>query len=167
MKSRLAKCAKLFQEALHVRTDVLKEQSTRRSKFSHTGQSPMIQINSPLFVRAPPQASPVRTNGTKTPLMSQQPTTTPNQPPPIQQPQQPPLLFPGGDGRPDTKLRRRAAPGGGVNNNPYQSVSQVQMQYNSNDSQTRLNNATQVESVIAELSGMYSRMANLVAEQVC
>lgn len=34
-----------------------------------------------------------------------------------------------------------------------------------NSAQDRLNNATQVESTIVELSGMYARMANMVAEQ--
>ncbi|KAF1314427.1 Syntaxin 5, partial [Globisporangium splendens] len=64
LKSRCAKSAKLFhevlmfstlpfcvQQALQQHTAAIKERSSRRSKFSHGGASPMVHINAPLFSR--------------------------------------------------------------------------------------------------------------------
>jgi hypothetical protein len=33
---------------------VIRERSTRRSKFSHGGASPMVQLNAPMFARTAP-----------------------------------------------------------------------------------------------------------------
>lgn len=110
----MSKCAKTFQNALQIRTNVLKQQSSRRSRFSHAGKSPMIQLNSPLFKR-PAAPVPVEEKG----LRRRQPVQE-------QQQQQRPSMY---------------------------------------THQSRVESASQVESTIVELSGMYTRMANMVAEQ--
>lgn len=51
LRQKLGSHTKKFQEALSVRTGVLKEQSSRRSRFSHNRSRPRVQLDSPLFAK--------------------------------------------------------------------------------------------------------------------
>ncbi|TYZ64282.1 hypothetical protein PybrP1_013115 [[Pythium] brassicae (nom. inval.)] len=178
LKARCAKSVKLFHQALQQHTAAIKERSSRRSKFSHGGASPVVHLNAPLFARtaggsqgAPaqqragdPALQPLLAGGSEPPrngaLASSANPLAGNPEPPV----------------PGVGLRRRAGNlgaspfmqqqptvpgnGGGVNGG------QQAMQYHARqDAQTRYQNAVQVESTIVEITGMYTRMATMVAEQ--
>lgn len=122
----------------------------------------MIQLNSPLFAPPPVKPAPPRAqNGNRLPPNHEQNLTT--HPAPQSSSTRP------------MGLRRRGPgpePGGGNYEPLHQSSNiglqqdQQQRRHQSGQSaQARLQNANQVESTIVELSSMFSRMANMVAEQ--
>ncbi|GLE04558.1 hypothetical protein PINS_up013513 [Pythium insidiosum] len=176
LKSRCAKSVKQFHQALQQHTATIRERSTRRSKFSHGGTTPMVQLNAPLFSRTPTPPPMASTNSfrrsadpAKTPLLNDQreandpdasgSTAAPypmNAPPP-----------------PTVGLRRRQ---GNLGASPFMQQQRPpptgggappqMMQYHPRqDAKTRYQNASQVESTIVEITGMYTRMATMVAEQ--
>ncbi|CAI5745619.1 unnamed protein product [Peronospora destructor] len=178
LKSRCAKSVKVFHHALQQHTAAIRERSSRRSKFSHGGGNPMVHINAPLFSRT----SATGVNGHQVMPTSNSVPLQPlrNQPPRqsaagngFQAPPAPttgaapslnsPALEPG--------LRRRANLGSSLfmqqRTAPLGSAAGMQQQQYRprEDAQTRYNNAAQVESTIVEITGMYTRMATMVAEQ--
>lgn len=164
----------IFQHALQQHTAAIKERSSRRSKFSHGGASPMVHINAPLFART--AATPQGGAPMKRPSdLSMQPL------PGNREPQQQaangsqslnPYSRHAADAAVNTEpqmpgvgLRRRAAnlgaspfmqqqsaaPGGGGGNGGQQA-----MQYHARqDGQARLHNAVQVESTIVEVLSLW------------
>uniref|UniRef100_K3X8M1 t-SNARE coiled-coil homology domain-containing protein n=1 Tax=Globisporangium ultimum (strain ATCC 200006 / CBS 805.95 / DAOM BR144) TaxID=431595 RepID=K3X8M1_GLOUD len=180
LKSRCAKSAKLFHQALQQHTAAIKERSSRRSKFSHGGASPMVHINAPLFSRTgaiPQGGTPLAkrpSDPSLQPLLgSRGPQPSGNTPSAFQSNlgnslsannAEPPMP-------PTAGLRRRA---GNLGASPFMQQqptapgngSHQAMQYHQRqDAQTRYQNAMQVESTIVEITGMYTRMATMVSEQ--
>ncbi|DAZ99411.1 TPA: hypothetical protein N0F65_004044 [Lagenidium giganteum] len=182
LKSRCAKSAKKFHQALQQHTATIRERSTRRSKFSHGGASPMVQINAPLFTRtaAPPAQQPQfaappagnrAADAAKQPLLGPETRRAPTPPKPF--PQNGHAIPPAESHSPGAGLRRRA---GNLGASPFMQqqrqpmgqnggMQQQAVYYPRQDAQTRFQNAQQVESTIVEISGMFSRMATMVQEQ--
>lgn len=181
LKSRCAKGVKAFHQALQQHTAAIRERSTRRSKFSHGGGNPMVHINAPLFSRtgsagvnghqvlptnngAPLQPQRHQPPGRSTAASGFQASPAPTPP----KPGAAPALSPPAPG---AGLRRRgnlgASPFMQQRTTPPGSGAGVQQQQYRprEDAQTRYNNAAQVESTIVEITGMYTRMATMVAEQ--
>ncbi|KAH7479614.1 hypothetical protein KRP22_010360 [Phytophthora ramorum] len=178
LKSRCAKSVKAFHQALQQHTAAIRERSSRRSKFSHGGGNPMVHINAPLFARTGSgvnghQVLPTNNGAAATPFRSPQP----RQPAAGSGFQAPPApMKPGAApaqslSAPGAGLRRRANLGASPfmqqrTTPPGSGVGMQQQQYRPReDAQTRYNNAAQVESTIVEITGMYTRMATMVAEQ--
>nr|CCA14188.1 conserved hypothetical protein [Albugo laibachii Nc14] len=165
LKTRCAKSAKRFHAALQRHTEMIKAQSTRRSRFSHAGASPVVRINTPLFARPNATKSAASSVGdaTKKHLGQIIPTAGNAQNANTTSPSTEPLK---------TGLRRRGqveqSEPSSFSEKPFSGSSakqSMQIYTRRGDSQTRYQNASQVESTIVEISGMYSRMANMVAEQ--
>ncbi|KAE9046487.1 hypothetical protein PR003_g1876 [Phytophthora rubi] len=182
LKSRCAKSVKAFHQALQQHTAAIRERSSRRSKFSHGGGNPMVHINAPLFSRTGGSAGvnghqvlPTNNGAPLQPLRSQPPAQSTAgsgfQVPPAATPTKPgaaPALSPPAPG---AGLRRRGNLGASPfmqqrTTPPGSGAGMQQQQYRPReDAQTRYNNAAQVESTIVEITGMYTRMATMVAEQ--
>ncbi|KAG7392644.1 Syntaxin-5 [Phytophthora pseudosyringae] len=181
LKSRCAKSVKTFHQALQQHTAAIRERSSRRSKFSHGGGNPMVHINAPLFSRTGAagvnghQVLPTNNGAPLQPLRHQPPGQSAAgsgfQAPPAPTPTKPgaaPALSPPAPG---AGLRRRANLGASPfmqqrTTPPWSGAGVQQQQYRPReDAQTRYNNAAQVESTIVEITGMYTRMATMVAEQ--
>uniref|UniRef100_A0AAV1V0Q3 t-SNARE coiled-coil homology domain-containing protein n=1 Tax=Peronospora matthiolae TaxID=2874970 RepID=A0AAV1V0Q3_9STRA len=184
LKARCAKSVKAFHHALQQHTASIRERSSRRSKFSHGGGNAMVHINAPLFTRTTTsggngrQVVPTDGRAPLQPLRDQQlcqsttdgsgpqklPASSPT-------PTKPGTMLLSGSLDSGPGLRRRANLGA----NPFMQQrtplpggagGMQQQQYRPReDAQTRYNNAAQVESTIVEITGMYTRMATMVAEQ--
>ncbi|KAI9906318.1 hypothetical protein PsorP6_003797 [Peronosclerospora sorghi] len=188
LKSRCAKSVKAFHHALQRHTAAIRERSSRRSKFSHCGGNPMVHINAPIFPRT------VAAGATKHQVVPSN-SGLPLHPPQNQSHRQPLAgsgfqsqfaLTPTNSGigmmlttvlvtelvncehaapalsSPATELglRRRSNLGA----TPFMQQ-RLRLASNFEDAQTRYSNAAQVESTIVEITGMYTRMATMVAEQ--
>ncbi|KAG2804696.1 hypothetical protein PC118_g5422 [Phytophthora cactorum] len=162
LKSRCAKSVKAFHQALQQHTAAIRERSTRRSKFSHGGVNGHQVLPTSNGAPLQPQRNlpPGRSaagSGFQAPLA---PTPT--------KPGAAPALSPPAPG---AGLRRRANLGASPfmqqrTTPPGSGAGMQQQQYRPReDAQTRYNNAAQVESTIVEITGMYTRMATMVAEQ--
>lgn len=185
---RLSKCAKNFQNSLEKRTNVLTQQASRRSRFSHMGNSPMVQIQTPMFKRqhenGAKDANGAEKNVLETrrnPFRSPQASPTDNiekrdgngmqakdaLPRPGYSGGNASVHTPLMDNQPTASLRRRGGPLSTTwqGNVQTQAMQDTQNRAHVLNAQNRLHEANQVESTIAELSGMFSKMANLVAEQ--
>uniref|UniRef100_H3HE62 t-SNARE coiled-coil homology domain-containing protein n=1 Tax=Phytophthora ramorum TaxID=164328 RepID=H3HE62_PHYRM len=152
LKSRCAKSVKAFHQALQQHTAAIRERSSRRSKFSHGGGNPMVlPTNNGAAAtpfRSPQPRQPAAGSGFQAPPAPMKPGAAPAQS----------LSAPGAG------LRRRANLGA----SPFmqQRTTPPGSGYRPReDAQTRYNNAAQVESTIVEITGMYTRMATMVAEQ--
>ncbi|CAH0513335.1 unnamed protein product [Peronospora belbahrii] len=181
LKSRCAKSVKAFHQALQQHTVAIRERSSRRSKFSHGGGNPMVHINAPLFSQTGSsgvsghQVMPTSNGDSLQPLRNQPPRQSatgsgfPAPPvPTLTKTGAAPALSPPGPG---PSLRRRANLGASPFmqqriTQPGNAAGMQQQQYRPReDAQMRYNNAAQVESTIVEITGMYTRMATMVAEQ--
>ncbi|TMW68567.1 hypothetical protein Poli38472_006035 [Pythium oligandrum] len=178
LKMRCAKNVKQFHQALQQHTATIRERSSRRSKFSHGGSTPMVQLNAPLFARTPSVPPPAGNNPFMRPNNdpARAPLLNPNGEANSGPPQMP---YPGaGPSQPavGVGLRRRA---GNIGSSPFMQQQkppmggpggggggqQVMQYYPRQDAKTRRQNAAQVESTIVEITGMYTQMATMVAEQ--
>ncbi|TDH72814.1 uncharacterized protein CCR75_005252 [Bremia lactucae] len=183
LKSRCAKSVKVFHQALQQHTAAIRERSSRRSKFSHGGGNSMVHINAPLFTRtnatdlsgdkvlSTDNGLPYKT--LQRPLSKQSAAESDFRVSPAISSNKQDLdtALPLRPSAPEVKLRRRANLGASpfMRQRITPSESGTEMQYQQyhhrEDTQTRYNNAAQVESTIVEITGMYTRMATMVSEQ--
>ncbi|CAI5741848.1 unnamed protein product [Hyaloperonospora brassicae] len=184
LKARCAKSVQAFHHALQHHTAAIRERSSRRSRFSHGGGHPMVHLSAPLFARTAAagvrehQVLPTTSHAPLQPQQSQpQHESTAAAGNGAQKsaalvPTKPGAMSSLGSLDAGPGLRRRANLGA----NPFMQQRtplpggvggmQQQQQYRPReDNQTRYNNAAQVESTIVEITGMYTRMATMVAEQ--
>ncbi|OQR89732.1 hypothetical protein THRCLA_09605 [Thraustotheca clavata] len=143
LNTRMASCVKELQEGMQARANVIKELNDRRKRFSHAG--PNVQINTPLTLRTK-QPSP----NSGTPQHDQNSTTVN-------------AYNPATNATP--QLRRRPNMNQTNSANAYVQQQQQQAKMRRYTAQARLNDALQMESTIAEIGSMHSRMSSLIASQ--
>ncbi|KAF1794873.1 t-SNARE [Phytophthora cactorum] len=174
LKSRCAKSVKAFHQALQQHTAAIRERSTRRSKFSHGGGNPMVHINAPLFSRtgaAGVNGHQVLPTSNGAPCSHSRICRLDDLPLEVDFRHHRPYTDQASPPAPGAGLRRRANLGASPfmqqrTTPPGSGAGMQQQQYRPReDAQTRYNNAAQVESTIVEITGMYTRMATMVAEQ--
>ncbi|CAK4083201.1 unnamed protein product [Aphanomyces euteiches] len=144
LKTRMSNCGKALQEGMQTRASVIKKQSERRTKFGFTGQTPSVQITTPLGLRnklPPPQTNDASISSV---------TPTPSNPNNATQPP--------GDGN---LMRRRPFMQGTSSSLAQQQQTLIRHR----TAQARLNDAQHMEATISEIGGMYSRMTGLLASQ--
>ncbi|KAF0686299.1 Aste57867_21905 [Aphanomyces stellatus] len=160
LKTRMSNCGKALQEGMQSRATVIKKQSERRTKFGFTGQAPSVQIHTPLTIRNnlntplhPTATTPLGTNHAH--VSAPGPAAGPTQGLHPVQPQGPDAA---------AGMRRRPFMNGATGSS-YAQQQQQQNLMRHRTAQSRLNDAQNVEAMIGEIGGMYSRMTGLLANQ--
>lgn len=143
VKNRLMAATKQFQDVLTARTENIKAHENRKQIFSASGKrdNPFQQHAKPVM-EPPPWSNPSNVPG------SLQPTVTPSN-----------------GGQAGSQLRRRLATETSPSNTMEISMLQQVAPQQENYSRNRVTALQNVESTISELSGIFTHLATMVAQQ--